>query len=62
MNDPTAPKDDQPSQAQKTREEIFKRRASRIEGRAEFFKKIQDALAEPDAAPKDNENEIVVEE
>jgi DNA-binding protein H-NS len=60
MNHLTSPPDDQPSQAQKTREEILKKRASRIEARAEFFKKIQEAL-EPEAIASE-EKEIVVDD
>jgi len=65
MNDPTsAPQDDQPSQAQKTREGIFQKRASRIEARAEFFKKVQDALAAKPAeeAISPEDKEIVVDD
>jgi hypothetical protein len=60
MNDPTAP-EDEPSQAQKTREEILQKRASRIEARAEFFRKIQDAVeVKPAGAIAPEEKEIVV--
>ncbi len=64
MNDSTsAPQDDQPSQAQKTREEIIQKRANRIEARAEFFRKIQDALVQPAReAISPEEKEIVVDD
>jgi len=48
MNNPTPePENDQPSEAQKTREGIFQKRASRIEARVELFEKVREALAEP---------------
>jgi DNA-binding protein H-NS len=62
MNDLTLePKDDQPSQAEKTRQEILQKRASRIEARAELFQKIREALGEDEViAPE--EKEIVVDD